>query len=135
VVFTDWERGFVTFSLTATAASSEITMPMESERIAKYGSKSIQRANYYSYSASSQDRIGAQEVPGGCGLSNLGNTCFMNSTIQCLSNTGPLRDYFLSEKYKAHVNKDNPLGHGGQIAIAYAKMIERRCETVSSCRP
>ena len=28
------------------------------------------------------------------GLINLGNTCYMNSMIQCLANTTPLRDYF-----------------------------------------
>jgi ubiquitin carboxyl-terminal hydrolase 8 len=39
-----------------------------------------------------------------CGLINLGNKCFLNSILACLSNTVKLTDYFLSCKYK----KDDP---------------------------
>lgn len=39
-------------------------------------------------------------VPGLTGLSNLGNTCYMNSILQCLSAVDSLKAYFLSEQFK-----------------------------------
>ena len=35
-----------------------------------------------------------KENPPGCGLKNLGNTCFLNSVLQCIMYTPPLKNYF-----------------------------------------
>ncbi|CAH8498624.1 unnamed protein product [Heterobilharzia americana] len=64
-------------------------------------------------------------IPGVCGLNNLGNTCFMNSAIQCMSNVPALTSYFLSGKWASELNLRNPLGSQGRIATAYADLIKQ----------
>ena len=44
--------------------------------------------------------IGTCESPGACGIFNLGNTCYLNSTLQALSNTRALRQYYDEGHYK-----------------------------------
>ena len=63
---------------------------------------------------------------GACGLSNLGNTCYVNSAVQCISYLPLLRSYLLSAQYKCNgdLNKDNPLGTGGKLLEEFAELLK-----------
>uniref|UniRef100_A0A8C6L5H3 Ubiquitin carboxyl-terminal hydrolase 32 n=1 Tax=Nothobranchius furzeri TaxID=105023 RepID=A0A8C6L5H3_NOTFU len=73
--------------------------------------------------SSKMDRHKVPTEKGATGLSNLGNTCFMNSSIQCVSNTKPLSDYFLSGKHLYELNRTNPIGMRGHMAKCYGDLV------------
>ena len=65
----------------------------------------------------------SNSTAGRCGGQNLGNTCFMNSSIACLSNCTELTYYFLCGDYLGDINEENQAGMHGRLARSWGELI------------
>lgn len=65
-----------------------------------------------------------KELKGLNGLENLGNTCYMNAALQCLSQLPELSNYLLNKNWTSDLNTVNVIGSRGMIICQYVKLLE-----------
>lgn len=59
-----------------------------------------------------------------CGLNNLGNTCYMNTALQCLSNCKELTKYFIEGLFLKDVNFSNNLSTKGILSNQFCFLLK-----------
>ncbi|XP_036380536.1 ubiquitin carboxyl-terminal hydrolase 32-like [Megalops cyprinoides] len=103
-----------------------LKIPDEQHMVIEVRNKDMSWPEEMSFIANSSkmDRHKVPTEKGATGLSNLGNTCFMNSSIQCVSNTKPLTEYFTSGSHLYELNRTNPIGMRGHMAKCYGDLVQ-----------
>ena len=89
--------------------NSDLTWPEELCQLAKSRTLSLKRPPL---------------VRGVTGLTNLGNTCFFNSALQCVSNTRALTTYFTEGLHAYELNRENINNTRGNVAQRYAELVK-----------
>lgn len=118
---------WVSTCVSKTASKGTLTARSSSQTLAAQSKGTGSGRNSPAPGATTRGRAAQQQKSGrttGCvGLQNLGNTCYMNSALQCVRAVEELTKYFLTDEAENEVNADNPLGHNGDVARAYGRLL------------
>ncbi|XP_055867216.1 ubiquitin carboxyl-terminal hydrolase 8-like isoform X1 [Biomphalaria glabrata] len=90
----------------------------------RFEHKSLPPRSAYSIRKRDLNPVYGNVGPALTGLKNLGNTCYMNSTIQCLNNTSPLIRYFLDDSYLYDINRESSQGMQGEVVDEFAVVVK-----------
>jgi len=74
-------------------------------------------------------------IPKPIGLQNLGNTCFFNSSLQCIIRIKPLVEFMFSQVFEDSIYVNNKDGTGGIIAREFRNLLNEMSGTKSFVSP
>ncbi|ELP95156.1 hypothetical protein EIN_429020 [Entamoeba invadens IP1] len=80
-------------------------------------------ANYKKYFPKPATIYISQNVKGVRGIKNLGNTCYLNSSLQCLLHIPSFVNYFQNVTWQSEINKTNALGTQGKLVTKFAELV------------
>ncbi|XP_042270174.1 ubiquitin carboxyl-terminal hydrolase 2a isoform X2 [Thunnus albacares] len=95
-----------------------------------FSSSTWERGSNGVFDSPTRDSTNSKSAQGLVGLKNLGNTCFMNSILQCLSNTHSLRDYCLHNSHRRDLNNNSRTNTA--LMEEFAKLIQTMWTSSSS---
>ncbi|GJN25107.1 hypothetical protein PR202_gb12894 [Eleusine coracana subsp. coracana] len=116
------------FSNASKLGYSNENLPTQNYASRSYSSDMTQNLYFRSSNGDLDNVHGSMTVRGQpvglTGLLNLGNTCYMNSAIQCLVHTPEFARYFCQD-YHREINRQNPLGNVSRYKVAFGDLLRK----------
>lgn len=66
------------------------------------------------------------------GILNLGNSCYISSVIQSMSQVTELTEYLMTGKWEADINPISTFGTKGKLLLSYIKLLHQMFECKKS---